>query len=72
MNKWFVYIIEKRKRLYVGITTDLGNRLRQHGNATLVRIEGPYTENQAAKKEKMIKKWSKEKKLKYIKFTSQQ
>jgi len=31
MNNWHVYIVDKKGKLYVGITTDLPNRMRQHG-----------------------------------------
>jgi predicted GIY-YIG superfamily endonuclease len=31
MCKWWVYIVEKKGKLYVGITTDMENRMRQHG-----------------------------------------
>jgi hypothetical protein len=34
MNNWWVYIVEKKMGLYVGITTDLENRMRQHGQPT--------------------------------------
>jgi len=30
MDNWWVYIIQKETKLYVGITTDLENRMRQH------------------------------------------
>jgi len=29
MNNWYVYIIDKEGKLYVGVTTDLENRMRQ-------------------------------------------
>lgn len=31
MHNWFVYLIDKKGKLYVGVTTDLENRMRQHG-----------------------------------------
>jgi predicted GIY-YIG superfamily endonuclease len=30
MTDWYVYIIDKKGKFYVGITTDLPNRMRQH------------------------------------------
>ena len=30
-ENWWVYIIDKHGKLYVGITTDLENRIRQYG-----------------------------------------
>ncbi|RLB13497.1 MAG: hypothetical protein DRG63_10100 [Deltaproteobacteria bacterium] len=30
-ENWWVYIIDKHGKLYVGITTDLENRMRQYG-----------------------------------------
>ena len=30
MSNWFVYIIERKEKLYVGITTELERRLAQH------------------------------------------
>ena len=31
MSDWYVYITDKRGKFYVGVTTDLENRMRQHG-----------------------------------------
>ena len=31
MNNWYDYIVDKKGKLYDGITTDLENRMRQHG-----------------------------------------
>jgi len=36
---WWVYIVDKSGKLYVGITTDIDNRLRQHGNTPLLHRE---------------------------------
>ena len=33
MEKWWIYRIEKKTELYVGVTTDLQNRMRQHGQS---------------------------------------
>jgi predicted GIY-YIG superfamily endonuclease len=40
MSRWCVYIIEKSGRYYTGITTDLANRLRQHGAEKALYIAG--------------------------------
>jgi predicted GIY-YIG superfamily endonuclease len=59
---WHVYIIEKSGRYYTGITTDITNRLRQHGNPQLLYKE-TFTDNHlAAQREKQIKSWSRAKK----------
>jgi hypothetical protein len=41
MDNWYVYIIDKRGKLYVGITTDMENRMRQHGVTKPLFYEGP-------------------------------
>jgi len=41
VDSWWVYIIDKNGKMYVGITTDLTNRLKQHGNPELLYKEGP-------------------------------
>ncbi len=30
MKRWYVYIINKNSSMYVGMTSDIQNRLRQH------------------------------------------
>ena len=62
MNAWYLYIIEKNGKLYVGITTDLENRMRQHGNSTPDYTEGPMPRKDAVQRERQIKKWSRIKK----------
>ena len=72
MSEWYLYIIEKNGKLYVGITTDLENRLRQHGSPKILVKEGPFEKVTAVRREKQIKAWSREKKLELIgKGTSQ-
>jgi len=39
MDNWWVYIIDKNGKMYVGFTTDLTNRLKQHGNPELLYKE---------------------------------
>jgi len=59
---WHVYIIEKNDRYYTGITTDLKNRLHQHGNPPLLYKETFPDKLHAVrreKKEKLIAKFSK-------------
>ncbi len=53
-------------KLYIGITTDLANRLKQHGNPKLLYKEGPLTREQAVVRERQIKGWRREKKLELI------
>ncbi|MHC4545860.1 MAG: GIY-YIG nuclease family protein [Planctomycetota bacterium] len=36
---WHLYIIKQREKFYTGITTDLKNRLHQHGNPPLLYKE---------------------------------
>ena len=55
MSWWWVYIIPKGDRLYVGITTDPPNRLRQHGSPAFHYLKGPLSEAEAVKQEKKLK-----------------
>jgi len=52
LNIWWVYIIEKKEKLYIGITTDLVNRMRQHGNPPLLYKEAPMMKNEAVSTER--------------------
>ena len=73
MSNWFVYIIEKQGELYVGITTDLPNRMRQHAVQMPLYHEGPMSKSEALKRERVLKGWRREKKLALIaKASSQQ
>ena len=56
MQNWWVYIVEKREKLYVGVTTDLPNRMRQHGVAKPLYQEGPLAKSEALKKERASKR----------------
>jgi hypothetical protein len=49
---WYTYIVEKPDRLYIGITTDLSNRLRQHNNPKVIHTESFESKSEAAKREK--------------------
>jgi predicted GIY-YIG superfamily endonuclease len=31
MCKWWVYVVEKKGKFYVGLITELQHRMRQHG-----------------------------------------
>jgi predicted GIY-YIG superfamily endonuclease len=64
---WCVYIIEKRGDFYTGITTNLENRLRQHGNTPLLYKETFQNKHQAARRERQIKGYSRAKKQDLIK-----
>lgn len=72
MDNWWVYIIEKKMKLYVGITTDLENRMRQHGQSTPFYYEGPISKTDALKRERTLKGWTRRKKLDLIAKVSQQ
>jgi predicted GIY-YIG superfamily endonuclease len=72
MDNWWVYIVEKREKLYVGVTTDLPNRMRQHGATSPRYQEGPFGKAEALKRERTLKGWTREKKLELIGGTSSQ
>ena len=55
MDNWWVYIVEKKTGLYVGITTDLENRMRQHGQPAPLYYEGPISKADALKRERTLK-----------------
>jgi predicted GIY-YIG superfamily endonuclease len=61
-----MYIIDRDGRLYTGITTDLVNRMRQHGRSAPLYREGPMSRTNAVKREKELKGWSRKKKLELI------
>jgi predicted GIY-YIG superfamily endonuclease len=63
MSDWYVYNIDKIGKLYVGITTDLPNRMRQHGVTRPLYLEGPMSKAEAVKRERILKGWSRKKKL---------
>jgi predicted GIY-YIG superfamily endonuclease len=63
MDNWWVYIFEKKTGLYVGITTDLENRMRQHRQPAPLYYEGPISKSDALKRERTLKGWSRKKKL---------
>jgi putative endonuclease len=62
---WHVYICDKNGQLYTGITTDLERRMNQH-KASLLYSEAYKNKNDAAKRERQIKGWRREKKLSFI------
>jgi predicted GIY-YIG superfamily endonuclease len=66
MSDWYVYIVDKKDKLYVGITTDLLNRMRQHGVTESLYVEGPMAKAEALKREREMKGWSRKKKLSLI------
>jgi putative endonuclease len=72
MDNWWVYIVEKKSGLYVGITTDLENRMRQHGHSSPLYNEGPMSKHDALKRERILKGWSRKKKLELIETTYSQ
>jgi predicted GIY-YIG superfamily endonuclease len=72
MGEWWVYIIEKRGNLYVGITTDVENRMRQHGKSAPLYREGPFSRDDAIKRERILKGWTRKKKQELIARASSQ
>jgi predicted GIY-YIG superfamily endonuclease len=58
MNNWWVYIVEKKTGLYVVMTTDLENRMKQHGQTAPLYYEGPISKADALKRERTLKSWS--------------
>ncbi|MCF8037817.1 MAG: GIY-YIG nuclease family protein [Desulfohalobiaceae bacterium] len=60
---WYVYICKKQDMLYTGITTDLNHRMQQH-QAELLYSESYPDKYKAAARERQIKGWRKDKKLK--------
>ena len=40
MDNWYLYIVDKKGKLYVGVTTDLPNRMRQHAVMEPLYAEG--------------------------------
>jgi predicted GIY-YIG superfamily endonuclease len=72
MDNWWVYIIEKKTGLYVGITINVENRMRQHGHPDSPYLEGPMSKSEALKRERTLKGWSRKKKLELIARASSQ
>ena len=70
MSDWYVYIIDRKGKLYVGITTDLPNRIRQHRVAKPLYQEGPLGKSEALKRERTLKGWRREKKLALVEQAS--
>ncbi len=58
---WFVYLCDRKGQSYSGITTDLGRRMKQH-RAELLYVEGHQDKRSAARREREIKGWRREKK----------
>ena len=66
VHNWWVYIIQKSGKFYTGITTDLDNRMRQHGKSAPAYTEGPMSRTDAASRERQIKKWTRDEKMQLI------
>jgi putative endonuclease len=62
---WYVYLCDRKGQLYTGITTDLQHRMTQH-KARLLYSETHLDSHSAARREKEIKGWPREKKLELI------
>ena len=69
-DRWYIYIIQKRKSYYTGITTDVSHRTSQHGVGKPLYLEGPMDKFHAAAREREIKGWSREKKEKLLRAVS--
>ena len=65
IRMWYVCICDRNGQLYTGITTDLGHRMRQHG-AKLLCSEPHRDKHDAARREREIKGWRREKRLALI------
>jgi predicted GIY-YIG superfamily endonuclease len=72
MKLWYVYIVGKSDGMYVGMTSDLQNRLRQHGWPALLFFEYFENKERALSREREIKGWSYRKKRDLIIMFSQQ
>ncbi len=80
MKSFYVYILAKGRNeaLYVGMTSDLPGRVWQHKNNlvkgftskygihTLVYYEGPTEFESAVKREKQLKHWNRQWKMRII------
>jgi len=64
-DMWFVYICDRNGQLYTGITTDLDHRMSQH-KAEILYSEKHPDKYSAAKRERQVKNWRREKKLALI------
>lgn len=62
---WYVYICDRAGQLYTGITTDPQHRMRQD-EAKLLHSEPYPSKFEAARREKEIKGWRRQKKLDLI------
>jgi predicted GIY-YIG superfamily endonuclease len=63
---WWVYIIDKRGKFYVVIATDLDNRLGQHGVKSVLYKQPFSSRQEAGQRERELKGWSREKKIRLI------
>ena len=62
---WYVYICNRNGQLYAGITTDVERRMQRHG-ARLLYSEAYPDRHTAARREREIKGWRREKQLTLI------
>ncbi len=63
MDNGFVYLIDKKGKWHIGVTTDLENRMRQHGRKKPLYYEGPMPKAEAHKRKRELKGWSRKKKM---------
>ena len=77
--EWFVYVVECRdKSFYTGIAKDVGQRIDQHnegkgakytrgrGPVRLLAQNGPFSQGEALRLERSVKKCSKPEKLAFL------
>jgi len=62
---WYMYLCDRAGQLYTGITTNLDHRMKQH-HAQLLYTEAFEDKHVAARKEREIKGWRREKKMELI------
>jgi len=62
---WYVYLCLRAGQLYTGITTNLKHRMKQH-HAKLLYYEAFEDKHIAARREREIKGWRREKKMELI------
>jgi putative endonuclease len=86
VREWFVYIVENASRLlYTGVTTEPDRRVQEHNGTTkgarytrgkgpwrIVYIEPEHTKVSALKREHVIKRLRRERKLELIRLNPYQ
>ncbi len=55
LDAWWVYMIDRDDQYYTGITTNLPNQMRQHGQWAPLYQEGPMSRTDAVHREWELK-----------------